>query len=243
MRMPEHEPMTKRRCFFRYLKAEYALQALQQEKWKVGRFAELNDPLDCKPVLTHSNGVASDQAHPFFERFANEYGIICISEVINDPVVWSHYAESHRGIALGFEFPPHELHEVTYDLECNQRASVHLEHLYEVEKKEASLVDVISLGYARKARSWAYEKEFRYFLPLNTCLMSGVHYFLRLPLEHLKFVVLGVRCQVNASDIYRILNSCTALMKPHSIKVLKAGMDETSYDLRIEAVEELPKWE
>ena len=228
------------RVVYRYFKAEYALQALQQLEWKLGRFTDLNDPLDCRPVLVDSDRTpVANQNHPFWQKFADEHGIICFSDVINDPVVWSHYADGHKGIALGFDFSPEQLHQVSY-LPDNHRAVIYEEHLVDVEAKQSSISDLIALGYASKAKSWAYEKEFRYVLPLSLCTMKGSHYFLKLPLEHLRYVVLGVRCQTTPRDIFRILNSCHSLGKPHSIEVRQAVMNQTSFNLDLACVKEEP---
>src|SRR5436190_1400166 len=101
---------------YRYLSEQYGLLALQQRKWKIGRLLDLNDPMDCQPRLHRGSGtpvsIASD---PVFREIFDSVGIICYSESINDPVVWSHYADSHRGMALGFEYPPNvDLFKVEY---------------------------------------------------------------------------------------------------------------------------------
>jgi hypothetical protein len=80
---------------YRYLNEQFGLLALQQQKWKVGRLLELNDPLDCQPTLKRSDGgkhifVGDD---PYFAKIYDTLGIICYSAPINDPVIWSHYAD------------------------------------------------------------------------------------------------------------------------------------------------------
>jgi hypothetical protein len=37
---------------YRYLNEQYGLEALQNREVKVGRLLELNDPADCRPILT-----------------------------------------------------------------------------------------------------------------------------------------------------------------------------------------------
>ena len=36
---------------YRYFNEQFGLLALQQTQWKIGRLLDLNDPLDCQPVL------------------------------------------------------------------------------------------------------------------------------------------------------------------------------------------------
>ncbi|OHE78870.1 MAG: hypothetical protein A3G75_08915 [Verrucomicrobia bacterium RIFCSPLOWO2_12_FULL_64_8] len=95
---------------YRYMSAENGLKTLQTKKWKIGRILELNDPLDCQPTLANSPPQLNDRAHMEFARqyFAKVYedvGVICYSAKIDDPVVWSHYGDCHKGLALGFEYP------------------------------------------------------------------------------------------------------------------------------------------
>ena len=62
---------------YRYFNEQFGLIALQQRLWKIGRLLELNDPLDCQPVLFRQGQteplLAEDS--PFlrhtYERLAN----------------------------------------------------------------------------------------------------------------------------------------------------------------------------
>jgi hypothetical protein len=42
------------------------------------------------------------------------YGVLCFSKTWENPVIWSHYADRHRGIALGFDINSAMAKEVTY---------------------------------------------------------------------------------------------------------------------------------
>jgi hypothetical protein len=217
---------------YRYLNEQFGLLALQQQKWKIGRLLELNDPLDCQPTLKRSDGrkhisVGDD---PYFARIYDTVGIICYSAPINDPVIWSHYADCHRGMAFGFEFAPGELFKVRYP-DDDSRAQLDydvLEDLKEVNDTEA-LLKVISHGFTQKAKSWAYEKEYRHFILLHGCEMIGPHYFRSMPLPNLKRIVLGVKCRITESDIRRIKNSWKT---PYEIEIVTAQIDPSTYRIR-----------
>lgn len=146
---------------YRYLSEQFGLLALQQQKWKIGRLLELNDPLDCQPTLVRGNGAdtVSVGDDPYFREIYDKIGIICYSSSIQDPVIWSHYADCHRGMAFGFEFPPGDgLFEVRYpdDDSRAQLDSDTLESL-KAENEQEALLKVISHGFTQKAKSWAYE--------------------------------------------------------------------------------------
>ena len=48
------------------------------------------------------------------EENEREYGLICFSENWTNPLLWSHYADKHRGICLGFDVNIRRLRKVTY---------------------------------------------------------------------------------------------------------------------------------
>src|SRR5580692_11461069 len=107
---------------YRYLNEQFALQALQTRQLKVGRLGELNDPADCQPTLSGAPAQPNDEAREAFEKrylseIYNDIGVVCFSSVVSDPVVWSHYADAHHGMAIGYDF--HEsgakLFKVVYD--------------------------------------------------------------------------------------------------------------------------------
>lgn len=35
----------------------------------------------------------------------NEFGVFCGSEIYDSTLMWSHYADNHKGVCIGFEFP------------------------------------------------------------------------------------------------------------------------------------------
>jgi hypothetical protein len=219
---------------YRYLNEQFGIQALQQRRWKIGRLLELNDPLDCQPRLQRSGSpehlsVGDD---PYFADIYDNLGIICYSKWIDDPVIWSHYADSHQGMAFGFEFGPDQgLFEVRYP-EDDSRAVINYDELERLKKSRANdaLLKVISHGFTQKAKSWAYEGEFRQFIFLDGCKMIGPHYFRGMPIPNLRKIVLGVKCGVTVSDIRRIKSRWKT---PHDIEVISARIDEYTYRIQI----------
>ena len=152
---------------YRYFNEQFGLLALQQTQWKIGRLLELNDPLDCQPILFHKGQTEPFLAEdsPFIRDTYEWLGILCYSAQIDDPVLWSHYADCHRGMALGFELPPDELFKVDYPAD-DARARLDydkLEQLVSLEHGHA-LKELIASGFTRKANGWKYEEEYRQFI-------------------------------------------------------------------------------
>jgi len=197
---------------YRYLNEQFALQALQTNELKVGRLGELNDPADCLPTLSGAPAQPNDEASEAFEKryfseIYNDIGIICFSSVVSDPVIWSHYADAHRGMALGFDF--HEsgakLFGVTYD---ERRVSLDYEETEKIRNENDAetkyFASVITTGFTRKALSWEYEREYRLFMNLHHCRMKGPHYFIAGMRPDR--VVLGLKSRITEADVFRSIN-------------------------------------
>jgi hypothetical protein len=173
---------------------------------------ELNDPYDCAPGIAHAPNVPPGGEEAFeaayFARFAEAFGLLSYSATVSDPVIWSHYADSHRGIAFEFDYtePSDGLIQVEYGAE---RRIFGYDELEEIRKNNAEeeIRHIISSGFTKKASSWSYENEYRQFISLNSCTPLGEHYFRPIPSERLTGVILGARCHIRPVDVARSLHS------------------------------------
>jgi hypothetical protein len=217
---------------YRYFTEQFGLLALQQQKWKIGRLLELNDPFDCQPVFWQKQGKktvhSSGNGHPYFQGLYDSIGVICYSLSINDPVVWSHYADGHRGIALGFKYGPGDgLFQMRYPGD-DSRANLDFEVVRKFKRGSQEALDIISHSFTQKAKSWAYEREYRHFIFLHGCEMIGSHYFRGMPLQNLRHVVLGVKSHVTESDVRRIID---AWKISSDVTITKARISLKSYKI------------
>jgi hypothetical protein len=193
---------------FRYLELRYALAALQTGQWKIGRLNKLNDIFDCRPRLTnHPRGMEGIDKK-YMESFGETLGLVCYCAVDDDPTVWGHYGDQHRGIALGFEFKESERYfpyKVTY---ANDRPILDLSRIGiqpEDRDHDNAQRKLIERGFITKHPSWKYEQEYREFIPLNACQMQGEHYFTSIQWNKLAVIVLGANCPVSMDDVERII--------------------------------------
>jgi hypothetical protein len=92
----------------------HGLEAIRRRRLKVARISELNDPFEFLQVA--SRNPRRRARYQYVKRALSEYmGLICFSENWRNPVQWSHYAEGHRGICLGFDVAPSaEMRKVRY---------------------------------------------------------------------------------------------------------------------------------
>lgn len=191
---------------YHFLSSEFALKALRDRRLKVSRINELSDPFEFFAAdFSHSHTQAKLEA---LKNQTNErYGVICFSEQYHDPVLWSHYADGHRGVALVFEIPDDQVISIDYQPE---RLRLDVDAIIQCGGfSESDLGKLISTKFS----SWCYEKEIRMMCGLNDhfCQIDSKGkkvYFESLSLESfgldpLKLIGLirGIRCDLTPMDI------------------------------------------
>lgn len=225
---------------YRYLSEQHALDALQKRRWKIGRILELNDPLDCRPVI-YQNGKPLDPNAPLPEALRKAYeslGIICYSKTVEDPVIWTHYGDRHGGIALGFEYTSFPPHPVNYPKD-NKRFRINADDLPSAYLSPKAGLEVnLGEAFLQKAHSWNYEQEFRHFILLSGCKMEGAHYFRELPMENLRKVVIGLHTKCSPYDIKQLLCPPETDLHTHftKVEICRAKIDAEFYRVTPEPV-------
>ena len=217
---------------YRYLNALYGIEALQSQQLKIGRFHELNDPYDCQPQLINlgRRDHAADFARGYINRVGQQFGLLCYSTEIDDPVIWSHYAEGHHGLAIEFEYDLEgdNLRQVDYPQD-NGRATVDFEQLQSLTTANDALLHMFSQGFMKKAKSWKYEHEYRQFIMLKGRMFRGLHYFFPILQHTLRSVVLGARCILSDIDIRNALKSVSL----ENFRISRAKMNPRYYRMDI----------
>ena len=157
---------------YHFTKAHFGLEALRRRRLKVARIAELNDPFEFLQVASRSPRTRGQ--YQSLKRGLSEFmGLLCFSETWSDPVQWSHYAESHRGVCLGFDVSKTaELRKVRY---VNERIAPNLGAMKIMgEPAIAHMLDLLTL----KFEHWCYEREHRLFVHLEEKDdETGLHFF------------------------------------------------------------------
>jgi hypothetical protein len=124
----------------------------------------------------------------FFEAFENikrDIGICCFSKSPLKTLMWSHYADHHRGVCLGFRFSD-ELPQSLMQFPVRYVNELTSSNLF--EKPFLTIVNWLFT----KSHVWEYEEEVRIALmnnnglvPFHTSSLSEVYYGLRLSPENI----------------------------------------------------------
>ena len=148
-----------------------------------------------------SNTEAYDlAAKRFANRIYNTVGVLCFSTKRDNILMWSHYAEMHKGICLEFrraealddtlpvnysvEYPVMDFFEIETKLQCDDAAG------------RAAAKKFIELIYLTKASQWKYEDEWRLVDPRRG---RGLHEF---PTNLLSGIIFG--CRTTEQDRERV---------------------------------------
>src|SRR5882724_807413 len=139
-----------------------------------------------------------------FQRDTNtKYAFLSLSKKRNNLLMWSHYADAHRGFVIGFDssnafFKRREFNVVTPLQEVKYsaiRGIVPASALNPLSDHKG--VDLAKIFFFTKNRHWSYEEELRMVVNLNTAdkiveVKSGfdIHLF-KFPSESLKEIIFG----------------------------------------------------
>jgi hypothetical protein len=167
----------------------------------------LNDPFDCKVDIratlealheevdsqTQAALDAIRQNDWFFEMFDESYrdfGILSLSAALEEPLMWSHYADEHRGIALRYEFSQSDLDnpkEILGVSPVDYSGNTVSEWLRQnaaafTSDHENFVMELLKRVLTAKSSAWAYEQEARIIRP-----REGTYEIPRSSLTHITF--------------------------------------------------------
>lgn len=166
--------------------------------------------------------------------YANEIlRLLCFSDSDvkkeDEILIWSHYASSHTGIRIGFEFPnvtnPFQIVKINYQ---SERVPIDLTG----DLQPGSLDETIKSGLKTKSNAWSYEREYRMLIAPRECVIeSGVDGkssdYWPIKTEWVKRIDFGTRC--SDEEKTRIKN-VIATNYPH-VKCFNAVYHKTDFAL------------
>lgn len=190
---------------YHFLSRKNAIDDLVKKRVKISIIDKLNDPFELQAGFTKPNKKIRDQFAQFKSKISKDVGLFCCSKKWHNPLLWSHYAEKHTGIALGFEMPERAAIEVKYSKQRPLFTSSTL------SKDSNNTIYLEKLGKT-KFISWAYEEEVRFVYLLNTLDYENGYYFNKFDDEMvLKEVIVGCNCTLTKSEILEALRDYSGI--------------------------------
>ncbi|MDX7787414.1 DUF2971 domain-containing protein [Aeromonas caviae] len=177
-----------------------------------------------KMIDTFSKQIKSGK---FFGEFLDTVGVLSLSRQYNNALMWSHYAEYHRGFVVGFKYQkPDDLKEDPHDMDI--RKIIPREVKYSKNKPVYTLSsnDFDMSVLLTKDDVWKYEAEERAFTWIEK---PGIHPYDRA--KRLHCVIAGAK--ISSDDLVLLRNAVQQASKElgRKIKFKQAKLSEKTYDL------------
>ena len=131
---------------YHFVPVEHGLDDLRRRRLKIARLDDLNDPFELW-APTQPTKEIREGLRKYKSEMSKRFGVLCFSLSWQNPLMWSHYADRHRGLALGFDISTNVIRKVKY---IQERPAFRA-----VDEKLAQ-----SFLYTKYA-GWSYEEEAR----------------------------------------------------------------------------------
>ena len=156
------------------------------------------------------------------------YGILCLTEVPDSLLMWAHYGDNHKGIAIQFNS------EHPYLASAQQPNNGRVE--YSNDRPVLSYSNLHSPElFFRKSSEWAYEREWRFVKPLSEADKileaepSPIHLF-GLPPDLITGVVIGVG--VPHGKRVELMQLCGSPPLEH-VTIYQTRLSDKTYELEV----------
>ncbi len=173
---------------YKFLSAGWAIKDVQEQRLKISQFDDLNDPFEL--LGADLSNRAHRRAFRALKKHADEnWGVLCFSRSWENPLLWSHYADKHRGVCLGLDVSDKWITEVTYS---SSRFRCELEAALASPGDGGPLTRLL---FSTKFKDWTYEDEVRVLIMLKQEQKDGDHYFADFDADmKLREIIFGPRC-------------------------------------------------
>jgi hypothetical protein len=169
------------------------LKSIKEKRLKISRINELNDPFELLGI-NMSDRSERKKFKKLKKNLSKDKGLLCFSKNWQNPVQWAHYADSHRGICMGFDIPDEPLMQVEYEKE---RLS------YPEKYDEKFMKKVLST----KFKHWHYEEEYRFYLNLDKDTEEDGRYFFEFSKQlKLQQIIVGCESNITRQEIEELVD-------------------------------------
>lgn len=199
---------------YRFLDSDGALKTLVAGKFRVGLISRFNDPFEWKLAFT---GMRTPEEQKSVENFHSKHlrfleswmRVLCFSDSVSTPVLWSLYADKHRGVAfeVKYPWPVDYLQKMTYFPERPVLDFDRLREIGDETTRDEYFLELINGLMRNKSPGFSFEQEYRLQLGLEYCQHSDGHDEWRLPDKSLKRVIVGFCCPLDETVVRKLLET------------------------------------
>jgi hypothetical protein len=229
----------------RYVLNEDAMQAIYPKLIESGRFsgslAAFRDevgrrsPELARALIETVPQITEQLRRGFIDMISQTLGVICLSSVSDDILMWGHYTNSHTGMVIGFTrehdfWRRPQLQQVEY---ATNRAIFDPSIERDDPKRQLQTIAIVRC----KSSHWAYEQEWRQLRLLADCVEELEHgkinYYVSIPPSLISRVIVG--CRFSAEN-WTALQTIVSRREFAHVSLEEAYLDDREFRLGIKAM-------
>ena len=154
--------------------------------------------------------------------FSKNFRVICGSTVIDDILLWSHYACGHTGIAIEFNVLEEPFSNSSNEFKGNVKYQSSRPEYFVRKCMPINLHADQFLNMAfHKAQNWEYEKEYRYVMPTSIFDCNGL---IDIDPKSIKTIIFGFYCP------HEVMKSIMKLLERKQLQHVKVAYIELFSD-------------
>jgi Protein of unknown function (DUF2971) len=180
------------------------LDDIRRKRIKISEIDQLNDPFELWCV-SQEDAQLRVALRGYKKEMNERFGMICFCKQWHNPLLWSHYADKHRGMCLGFNVDDRGLKEVNY---VDERADL------KIPPTKETTDELLFTKY----RDWRYEEELRNWFKLDE-REDGYYFYPFDDFVQLREVIAGPLCVTPQEEIREAVKSYQS-----SISITKARL-------------------
>lgn len=254
--------------FYKYCAFDkYTIENILKSQVYFNTVCNFNDPLEFKPVSlenikkenrlfinTSGDTPSSKEVELNYKNFLNKitnlYGIFCLSQKKDNLLMWSHYANNHKGICLEFEInlPDKNFTKKFFEQTIEDFLDInHLKNMFTtyfiapvlyqhnrvipeiIVEPEKRIGINITYALITKFKYWEYEWEFRIILELKNKIKRIFPCPINYHPQCLTGIILGERTNAEDEETLKLLIK----KLEHKPTLYKAMLDDNEYKLNI----------
>jgi len=167
----------------------------------------------------------SDEVKRQLDQFMKSRGVLSLSSQWNSPLMWSHYADEHKGLCIEYDISL-AVCESPKMVDYKGGRGIQISHIVDFvfNNSETSMKEIEHKYFYTKAGQWDYEEEWRYVS--NSQGSQSVPF----PLSGVNF---GMRCEISViSSIVKLLGGAES-----KVNFYETYASQNSFDLHRREVE------
>jgi hypothetical protein len=176
-----------------------------------------------------------------FDVLPSKLGVLCFSRNANEPLMWAHYADSHRGLLIEFDesHPTFSRRQGGHDDFGYPRPVSYSNVRPELNIHALDADQVFETFALTKAEQWKYEEEVRLILPLQRADRTvaspvGVISLLTCPAAAIRSVTLG--CKASDDTLAAVRDLVRSRTETSHISIRRARLHDIAFELIYEDV-------